>query len=301
MDDMGLLRSIPLFAQLNEEECQELARLLRPRAYQANQRVFWIGDSGTEFYIVQEGRVVLSFVDERGNEGELAVLGPGQFFGEVSLLDGGPRTASARAGTDLTLLALERGAFLRFLQAKPLAAIHVMTVLGQRTRGMLAMLRGIRNVNQEVESRVTPLQRLVDRAAQVGASGWFLICNILFMATWVAYHTLRQEKPIAWHDEPPTFFWLGFLVTLEAILLTMFVLNSQKRQAERDRVQADLEYQVNLKAHLEVMELQRKVDRLAAVVGEGRGGVGAIQGGAPIPPVSGMSKPDHGADLPPVD
>jgi uncharacterized membrane protein len=74
-----------------------------------------------------------------------------------------------------------------------------------------------------------------------------------------------EGKP-RFFDEPPTFFTLGFIITMEAILLSMFVLASQKRQADRDRVRADLEYQVNVKAHLEVMQLHQKVDRLEVLL-----------------------------------
>jgi CRP/FNR family transcriptional regulator, cyclic AMP receptor protein len=264
-----LLKNIPLFAQLSDAERTELAALLQARSYQENQPVIWIGDPGADFYIVQQGSIVLSCPDESGNEMELATLRPGDFFGEISLLDGGPRTASARAGTAATLLSLGRDDFLQFLRTKPSAAIHIMTVIASRTRGMLDKLRGIQNVN-EVDNRIRPLQQLVDHAAAIGASGWFLICNILFIVAWICAQTLLYEKPITFRDDPPTFFWLGFMITLEAILLTMFVLNSQKRQAERDRIRADLDYQVNVKAHLEVMQLHHKVDRLAAAIADGR-------------------------------
>jgi uncharacterized membrane protein len=263
--NVSLLKKIPVFAQLSDAELSGLADLLKHTHYQPNQPIFWIGDKGTDFYIVQHGRVVLSCPDEAGAEIEIAILGPGSFFGEISLLDGGPRTTSARAEGELDLLSLGRDQFLEFLRTKPSATIHIMTVLGQRTRGMLDKLRGIRNVN-EVEAQAKPLQRLVDHLANIGASGRFLLCNLLFILVWIWVQTLRWHKPIEFVDQPPTFFWLGFMITLEAILLTMFVLNSQKRQAERDRIRADLDYQVNVKAHLEVMQLHQKMDRLQAAL-----------------------------------
>jgi len=295
--DSALLKSIALFAQLSEGEREELGKLLRVRNYRANEPIFWIGDAGTDFFIVQHGRVVLSCPDEAGNEIEIAILGPGNFFGEISLLDGGPRTASARAEGNLTLLSLNRDEFLDFLRTKPSATIHIMTVLGQRTRGMLDKLRGIRNVNEEVDSHIKPLQKLVDRGAAIGASGWFLIINICFIIVWISVQCLLWKKPINFRDEPPTFFWLGFMITLEAILLTMFVLNSQKRQAERDRIRADLDYQVNVKAHLEVMQLHQKMDRLQAALVEQK----LAAAGAPARRDVGSDVPIVGDSMAPLD
>ena len=75
-----------------------------------------------------------------------------------------------------------------------------------------------------------------------------------------------MDKEIRFYDEPPTFFILGFFITLEAIVLSMFVLNSQKRQARRDSIKADLDYQINRKAHMEIMQLHEKLDRLEELV-----------------------------------
>src|SRR5687768_3323075 len=104
--DRALLGNIPLFAKLPEEHLQELADMLRQQEVKAGEPIFWIGDPGEDFYIVQVGRVTLTYPDEQGKEITLASMGPGDFFGEISLLDGGPRTATARAQTDTILMSL---------------------------------------------------------------------------------------------------------------------------------------------------------------------------------------------------
>jgi CRP/FNR family cyclic AMP-dependent transcriptional regulator len=151
---------------------------------------------------------------------------------------------------------------VQFLLQHPAAAVHILTILGARQRELLEKLRGIRNVNEAVLKRQTRLQRAVSHLAGIFASERFLLCNLVFITAWVVVHSLIWHDKIKWRDEPPTFFWLGFIITAESIVVAMFVLNSQRRQAERDRVRGDLEYQVNVKAHVEVMELHRKVDRL---------------------------------------
>ena len=260
--DWSLLLNIPLFSKLTPEELGALATLLKTRKYAESEPIVYLGDDGSEFFIVQHGRVAVSHPDESGREVKLAELSPGNFFGEISLLDGGPRTATVTAMTDVTLLSLERAQFVTFLLQHPSAAVHILTILGARQRELLEKLRGIRNVNEAIGGEQTKLQRVLSSCARVFASEKFLLLNLVFIVGWVIVHTLLWHDKVKWVDEPPTFFWLGFMITAESIVIAMFVLNAQRRQAERDRVRGDLEYQVNVKAHVEVMELHRKVDRL---------------------------------------
>src|SRR5689334_12921496 len=153
--DLDLLSNIPLFAKLNEGELRELGGLLKEQRVAGQQPVFWIGDEGSEFYLVQIGRVAVCYPDEAGHEVTIATLGPGDFFGEISVLDGGPRTATVRADGDVTLLSLTRHDFLEFLKRNPVAAIHILTVLGQRQREMLDKMRGLKNVNEVMEQRTS--------------------------------------------------------------------------------------------------------------------------------------------------
>lgn len=262
--DITLLANIPLFAKLTPEQLADLAKLLTLQRFADTQPIMFIGDNGTDFYIVQYGKVAVSQPDESGREVTLAELSAGNFFGEISLLDGGPRTANVHAVSDCGLLCLGRAAFVDFLIQHPAAAVHILTTLGARQRDLLHKLRNIRNVNEAMEGGQTRLQRVLSRVATLFSSERFLLANLLFIIAWMALHLFLwpEKEKIKWLDEPPTFFWLGFMITIESIVVSIFVLNSQRRQAERDRVRADLEYQVNVKAHIEVMELHRKIDRL---------------------------------------
>jgi uncharacterized membrane protein len=270
--------SIPLFADLTDADRADLRRLFQPRLVEPNRAIVWIGETGDEFFIIEHGHVVISYPDEGGQEVTLAVLGPGHFFGELSLLDGGRRTATARAQTDVRLLVLDRSAFHGFIKKHPASAIHLLTVLGRRQRDSLDKLRGIKNANEVVQERRTPLQRFAERIASLFASEAFLVVNLIFFFGWMIFNAIRYHHahvndpahypPMSLIDTPPTYFWLGFIVTVEAIILSMFVLNSQKRQAQRDAIKADLDYQVNRKAHLEIIELHEKMDRIEVMLSE---------------------------------
>lgn len=270
-----LLRNIPLFNKLSDADRLALSKLLKSRTYGEHEPIFWMGENGEEMFIVQRGQVRLSYTDESGNDVTLAVLTAGAFFGELSLLDGGPRTATGRANTEAVILSLDRSNFYEFMERNPSAAVHMIATLGQRQRDSMARLqRGVKNVNEVADEEVTRLQRLVDRAAEMAASGKFLLFTLTFVIGWMVVQTILTRR---YHpelivasgfpaDSPPYFFWLGFMCTLVSFLLTIFVLNSQRRQAARDHIRAELEYQVNLKAQLEVMRLHQKLDGLTAMV-----------------------------------
>lgn len=257
-----VLAKIPLFSVLSLEERDELSRALKERQVAANVPLFWVGDVGSDFYIVGHGRVALSCPDESGQDITLAELGPGHFFGELSLLDGGRRTATARAMVDSTLLSLDREAFHAFLLRHPNATVHIISVLGKRQRDMLDKLRGVANVNEVIKEHTTTWTRISDAVATIAASRGFVVFHIFMIAAWI---TLNLTLGAHGFDQAP-FSLLGLMATLESIFLSIFVLISQNKQTEKDRIRADLDYQVNVKAHVEVMELHHKIDQLRAVV-----------------------------------
>ena len=268
-----VLGNVPLFSGLPEEDIAGLTKLMRARQFPAHQPVFWIGEAGDDFYVVQSGKVNVSCLDEAGKEVNLAQLGAGHFFGELSLLDGGPRTATVRTLVDSTLLSLGREDFSRFLETHPKAAVHMLTVLGQRQRDTLDKIRGIRNVNEAVAESRTRWQVIAEAIATVTATQWFVMGNILFFGLWIIVNlSLKKWSASGPFDDPPAFSLLAFIITVEALFISLFVLISQAQQGIRDRIRSDLDYQVNLKAHQEVMQLlHRKVDRLESVDHKGGG------------------------------
>lgn len=263
-----ILGAIPLFAKLPAPERGELEAMLKTQEYPANRPVVWLGEQGEDFYIVNHGKVVVSCPDESGKEVVLGHLGPGQFFGEISLLDGGPRTATVRTAVDSAMLVLSRQDFLQFLTKHPDAAIYMLGILGKRQRDTNEKLRGIRNVNEAVAQEQTRWHAIAERIATISASQWFVLVNLVFFAFWMTTNVLLKNAGRTPWDDPPSFGTLGFLVTIEALFISLFVLISQGQQGERDRIRADLDYQVNLKAHQEVMQLHQKLDRLQGVVAQ---------------------------------
>jgi uncharacterized membrane protein len=255
-----LLASVPLFKLLDATELADLERVLERRAYSAGGKVFDMGQPGESMYIVATGTVELFVKDNSGSKITLATCGSGEFFGELSLFDGGARTASAVCIEDSELLVLDRDDLHSFLQKNPHAAVDLLATMGQRIRSTDEILRrrAARNINLEMEINSTTLEKIADVIAEFSGSITFLILNALWFFCWIGWNSL----PGVPHFDPYPFGFLTMVVSLEAIFLSIFVLVSQNRQGMKDRLRADAEYEVNLKAELEVTHLHEKVDFL---------------------------------------
>jgi CRP/FNR family cyclic AMP-dependent transcriptional regulator len=129
-----MLSQVPLFAQLPPETVGQLGTRLRRRRYGKGDTVFYQGDPGMSLCIVQQGRVKLALTTPEGREIIIDLLGPGDVFGELALLDGEPRSADAVATEASELLLLERDEFIRFLLERPSVAVELLGILSRRLR-----------------------------------------------------------------------------------------------------------------------------------------------------------------------
>ena len=261
-----LLAPIPLFRSLTDEERTALAGMVEVARFSAGQIVYEYGDIGDALFAIRSGQVEIYLTDDTGTRIVLEVNGPGDFFGEVGLLAPGPRTASAIATAELEVLRIDREDLERFLGFHPTAAIDLLDVLGQRLRATNEVLRhtASRNVNAEMADTRTMVQKLADWIAQFSGSITFFALNAGIFLVWIMVNTdLIPGLPAF---DPFPFGLLTMAVSLEAIFLSIFVLISQNRQAAKDHIRADIEYDVNLKAELEIAELHRKLDQLNTLV-----------------------------------
>lgn len=260
MEIAELLGQVPLFKLLDPSERADLERVLERREVSAQQRIFTIGEPGDSMYIVGTGSVELFVKDNTGSKIVLAVANAGDYFGELSLFDGGARTASAVCLEDCELLILDRDDLLAFLHKHPDAALDLLTTMGQRIRSTDEILRRrvARNINLEMEIRSTTLEKIADVIAEFSGSILFFVINAAWFFAWIGWNTMPRLP----HFDPYPFGFLTMVVSLEAIFLSIFVLISQNRQAAKDRLRADAEYEVNLKAELEITHLHEKVDFL---------------------------------------
>ena len=192
METAELLAQAPLFKLLDPSERAELELALARRTFAAGETIFTIGEPGDSLYIVGTGSVELFVKDNTGAKIILTVCGAGEVFGELSLFDGGARTASALSLEDGELLVLERDDLLAFLRRHPDAALDLLTTMGQRIRATDEILRRrvARNINAEMEIRSTAVERVADMIAAFSGSIPFLVINVMWFLGWIVWNVL---------------------------------------------------------------------------------------------------------------
>lgn len=259
--DVTMIGEVPIFELMDEVERTALARLMDSRNFKQGETIFEVGDAGAEVYIVRTGRVEI-YVETA--DGERVVLGEnerGDVIGELSFLDGGPRTATAIAVEDAQMLSLHRERLLEFIDEHPHAALDLLTVVGRRLRTTHELLRTqvSRNVNVEEQERLTFAQRVADRVATFGGSWSFILIFFAIMLVWVVLNSTALLRD---HFDPYPYILLNLALSMIAAIQAPVIMMSQNRQASKDRLKSDLDYEVNFKAELEVAHLHRKVDRM---------------------------------------
>jgi uncharacterized membrane protein len=261
MDTFAALRAVPLFARMDDDEVRGIEAIIDEITFAPGQVIMRIGDPGDLFYVVIQGRVQFAVRDAAGREITVDEIGPGGFFGELSMLTGEPRAARVQALTEVHTLALDQEEFFAFLERQPPAAIDVLKVLGQRLHRSDTLVRQSvsKNVNDLADETLTLGQRVADMIADFSGSMPFLVGNVLWFGGWLLWN---QPWFPGYDFDPYPFGLLTMIVSLEAIFLSIFVLISQNRQSSKDRLAAEVDHEVNTKAELGVGLLLGRLDDL---------------------------------------
>jgi CRP/FNR family cyclic AMP-dependent transcriptional regulator len=254
------LRSVPLFGSLDDDAARELRSLLSDKRVPQNTRLFRQGDKGDAMYLIESGRVRISIRDQEEQEVILAELAQGDFFGEMSIIDGRQRSADAKVIEDAQLAILSREAFLSFVRSNADVALEMLSALTDRLRRTDELLRSrvSRNVNEEQKARLTVADRAADLIAEFGGSWKFIILSIALIIVWIIFNTFILIRGF----DPAPFAMLNLVLAVIAGMQAPIIMMSQNRQGEKDRLRADLDYQVNLKNELSLAEVLRRLDVL---------------------------------------
>jgi CRP/FNR family cyclic AMP-dependent transcriptional regulator len=256
------LAAVPLLEGLHADDLNALAPNIESRTYGKGEALFLKGDPGGALLIVVSGVVELFIYDDDQNRIVLNQVGAGGFFGEVTLFDSGKRTANAIATETTEILVLRQNVMVSFLQRHPDAAIHVINVLSQRLRDNTALLTTNKNrMAYDVlkEKRQNIWDRVADTASTTVGSWRYLSVLIGLIVVWII---LNVSNLLGVWDRPFEFNVLNLLLTVVGALQVPLILMAQRRQDDYARIAADLEYQVNLKAQLSILEVTRKLDWL---------------------------------------
>jgi len=257
---LDAIRSVPLFASLNDDAATELRSLLRNRDAKAGATLFRAGDMGDAMYLIESGRVRISVADEEQKQIVLAELARGDFFGEMAIIDGKQRSADANIVEDARLAVLSRDNFLGFVSNNPTVALEMLSATFSRLRRTDKMLqqRVSRNVNEEQDKRMTIADRAADGIAEFGGSWKFIISAMAIIIGWIIFNSYILFRGF----DPAPYQMLNLVMGVIAGLQAPIIMMSQNRQGSKDRIRADLDYQVNLKNELALTEVLRRLDVL---------------------------------------
>jgi CRP/FNR family transcriptional regulator, cyclic AMP receptor protein len=273
------LAQVPLFGNLDQTELETLAELVDQVPFKAGETIFHEHDHGDALYVIENGAVRIWVHDEDVQEVTLSELKPGDFFGELAVLDSGERSANATAIVDSSLHRLRREDFQSFLLKYPHAATDVIREIASRLRqtNLLVSQRVTRNINREMDEKMTVGQRVADRVASFGGSWTFIFIYCSFLLVWMAINTFilahlgRGPDGAQW--DPYPYILLNLMLSMTAALQAPIIMMSQNRAGEKDRLAAEQDFKVNLKSELMLEEMLRrdrergeKVDQLLSIV-----------------------------------
>jgi len=258
--DREILRQVPLFELLDDEELAVLAGQVELERFAPRQRIYKIGDAGERAFVLISGAVQVTTIDEDNQDVIVDVPGPGEFFGMASMLDQTPHQTNAVATEESVCLRVDRNSILALLQQKPHAGMDMLTVLGRQFHAaqQLVRTRAARNPNDMIEKAATFGDSLADAVAGLGGSWSFIL---IFLIVLVAYAVTNIVlKGSAW--DPYPFILLNLFLSMLAAIQAPVIMMSQNRQDTKDRLRGELDYEVNRRAESEIQGLANKLNLL---------------------------------------
>jgi uncharacterized membrane protein len=255
-----VLKHVPLFALLDEEETAILASQVELKSFAQRQRIYRMGEPGGRAYVVVSGKVRVQTVDD--DQQEVVVDEPehGEFFGFASMLDETPHQSSAIALEDTVCIEVDRHDIQILLERKPLAGMDLLTVLGRQFHASqrLVRIRAMRNANEVIEEQVTTPEYIADVVARFGGSWTFISAFSVVLVVYTAINVWLDKK--AW--DPYPFILLNLFLSMLAAIQAPVIMMSQNRQDKKDRLRSELDFDVNRRAEQEIQGLARKLNLL---------------------------------------
>jgi CRP/FNR family cyclic AMP-dependent transcriptional regulator len=258
--DPQVLKNVPLFALLDDEETAVLASQVEHRTFAPRERIYKIGDSSGPAYVVLSGKVRVSTVDEDQQEVVIAEPEKGEFFGFASMLEQTPHQTTAIALEEASCLEVSRDDIAVLLQRKPLAGMDLLTTLGRQFHASqeLVRLRASRNPNEVIMAEATLGERIADRVAGFGGSWSFIISFAVLLTIYTLINILLDKR--AW--DPYPYILLNLFLSMLAAIQAPVIMMSQNRQDTKDRLRGELDFDVNRRAESEIQALARKLNLL---------------------------------------
>jgi len=255
-----VLKSVPLFALLDDEETAVLATQVEFKTFAPRERIYKLGEPSGPAYVVLSGKVRVTTLDEDHQEVVVDEPAVGDFFGFASMIEQTPHQTSAIALEASECLEVSREDIATLLQRKPHAGMDLLTTLGRQFHASqgLVRLRAGRNPNVIIEEQATAGERIADSVARFGGSWTFIIA----FSVWIVVYTLINIwlAQRAW--DPYPFILLNLFLSMLAAIQAPIIMMSQNRQDTKDRLRSELDFDVNRRAETEIQGLAKKLNLL---------------------------------------
>src|SRR5579859_3565849 len=261
-----VLKNVPLFALLDQEETAVLAGQVELKTFAPRQRIYKMGDPGGRAYVLVSGAVRVTTVDEDHQEVVVDEPASGEFFGFASMLEQTPHQTDATALDETVCIEIDRNDIAVLLQRKPLAGMDMLTVLGRQFHAsqQLVRVRSIRNPNEVIEEGATFGEHIADAVARFGGSWSFIIAFGVVLIIYASINTVLGRS--AW--DPYPFILLNLFLSMLAAIQAPVIMMSQNRQDKKDRLRGELDYEVNRRAESEIQGLAHKLNLLGEKIGD---------------------------------
>jgi CRP/FNR family transcriptional regulator, cyclic AMP receptor protein len=264
--DPEVLKQVPLFALLDQDEVAVLAGQVEVKKFAPRQRIYKMGDTAGRAYILVSGAARLITVDEDQQEVVVDEPAQGDFFGFASMLEKTPHQTEAVATEETVCVEVDRNDILILLQRKPHAGMDMLAVLGRQFHSaqQLVRVRANRHPNEVIEETETAGEKVADSVASFGGSWTFIIIFGAFMVVYTAINIVLGRS--AW--DPYPFILLNLFLSMLAAIQAPVIMMSQNRQDKKDRLRGELDYDVNRRAHSEIQGLSHKLNSLGDRLGD---------------------------------
>jgi CRP/FNR family cyclic AMP-dependent transcriptional regulator len=255
-----ILRSVPLFSLLDDDETAVLAAQVELKTFAPRQRIYKVGDPTGQAYVLVSGSVQVSTIDQDQQDVVIDQPGKGEFFGFASMLEKTPHQTTAVALEECVCIEVSRDDIAILIERKPHAGMDLLTVLGRQFHAahQLVRLRATRNANEIIERQETLGERIADAVAGFGGSWTFIITFAVILVVYTAVNVLLDKK--AW--DPYPFILLNLFLSMLAAIQAPVIMMSQNRQDAKDRVRSELDFDVNRRSEGEIQGLSHKLNQI---------------------------------------
>src|SRR5436190_2134946 len=255
-----VLKQVPLFALLDDDETALLATKVELKTFAPRQRIYKMGEPGGRAYVVVSGKARVTTVDEDNQEVVLDEPTAGDFFGFASMLQQTPHETGSVALEETVCVEVDRDDIFELIQRKPHAGMDMLSVLGRQYHAAHQLVRGrsMRNPNEVIEEEATFGERIADAVARFGGSWTFIIAFGVTLVVYAAVNVFLRGR--AW--DPYPFILLNLFLSMLASVQAPVIMMSQNRQDTKDRLRGELDFDVNRRAEAEIQAVAGKLHEL---------------------------------------